>query len=439
MQGGWGHVSSETHQDLRLISDPALELAERVGNSGSWRVDLPDERFTCSAGLLHILGLERDQCPGKLAEALGQYTHPDDFDVVRESEAAHIQGLAWEGEHRIKRSNGDVRWVHSSTLPLFGDDGDMVALVGFIQDITDKKVAERELQEITHSYRATFEQAAVGIAHAGPDRTWLRVNQRLCDMLGYPMEELMELTFADLTHPDDVAASLENFGRMLSGEQDTYDAEKRYMRKDGSVMYANLSAAAVRNEDGTLAYLVSVIEDISDKVEAQQALKMEVDKFTTAFRTSPDAVNINRMSDGLYLEVNEGFTRLTGYTPEDVAGKTSADIAIWTDMADRAMLVEGLRQHGQVDNLEAVFRRKDGSVTTALMSARIIEVEGEPCILSVTRDIAERKAAEVALRERSEMVRLLLDSTVEGIHGLDLQGRITLLQPGVAQDAGLRG
>lgn len=143
------------------------------------------------------------------------------------------------------------------------------------------------------------------------------------------------------------------------------------------------------------ARLRSTLEaEIVERAATEESLRLSERKFSTAFHTSPDAVNINRLSDGLFLEANEGFTRLTGYTREDVRNRSSQDIEIWADSGDRERLVEGLRSNGVVNNFEARFRRKDDSVTIALMSAQVIDVEGERCILSVTRDIAERKQAE---------------------------------------------
>jgi PAS domain S-box-containing protein len=180
--------------------------------------------------------------------------------------------------------------------------------------------------------------------------------------------------------------------------------------------------------------LMSELErDIKERNVAEEALGRSEAKFSTAFHTSPDAVNINRLSDGLFLDVNEGFTGLTGYTPEDVAGKGSQDIAIWVDPADRGRLIEGLQADGVVLNLEAEFRRKDGSVITGLMSARVVDVAGEQCILSVTRDISERRNAEIALRESEERFRVLFDSATDGIFLLDSRGTIVTLNAAFAE------
>lgn len=131
---------------------------------------------------------------------------------------------------------------------------------------------------------------------------------------------------------------------------------------------------------------------------AEQSLIESEEKFSKAFRISPDAVNINRLHDGLFIEINQGFTEVMGYTVEDTRGKTSADIQIWVNPADRQRLTKGLQEHGEVLNLEAPFRRKDGSIAIGLMSARVIELNGSKCILSITREITERKKAEEELQ-----------------------------------------
>ena len=139
--------------------------------------------------------------------------------------------------------------------------------------------------------------------------------------------------------------------------------------------------------------------------ERTNSLRESEERFRLAYSTSPDAININRMSDGLYVDINEGFTRQTGFTREDVIGRTSQEINIWCDPADRQTLVRGLRERGCYENLEACFRRKDGSVTTGLMSARIIVLRGVPHILSITRDIGDRMRMEEENRRLEERLQ----------------------------------
>jgi len=146
-----------------------------------------------------------------------------------------------------------------------------------------------------------------------------------------------------------------------------------------------------------LSFMISISSPVAlaiERMQAEAALRQSEEKFFRAFHTSPDAVNINRLEDGLFLEINQGFTRQTGYTAEDVIGKTSLEINVWTNPEDRQRLVEGLKEHGEVNNLEAVFRFKDGSTGVGLMSAKIIEINGEKCILSMTRSIDDLKQAQ---------------------------------------------
>ncbi len=153
--------------------------------------------------------------------------------------------------------------------------------------------------------------------------------------------------------------------------------------------------------------------DILERDHAREALRASEEKFATAFRTSPDAVIINRLADGRYIDINEGFTELTGYTADDVRGKTSADTTIWADPADRQRLVDRLRADGVVHNLEAEFRRKDGTTTTGLMSAQTIVVDGEHCILSVTRDISDRKRIEDEIVRLNQELEARVDERTE--------------------------
>jgi len=145
-----------------------------------------------------------------------------------------------------------------------------------------------------------------------------------------------------------------------------------------------------------MALYIAIID--AEKQEIDRRLEESEEKYRLAFYTSPDAVNINRL-DGLYVDINEGFTRLTGFTRADAIGKLSSEINIWAIPEDRVKLVAGLQSKGHVENLESQFRCKDGSLITALMSASMFKLNNEPHILSITRDITERKRIEAKLQE----------------------------------------
>src|SRR5262245_24772601 len=129
----------------------------------------------------------------------------------------------------------------------------------------------KALRDSGARFRATFENAAVGIACVAEDGCWLEVNQRLCDIVGYSREELMTKTFGDITHPDDLESDWNQARRLLAGEIENYSMEKRYYRKDGSIVWVNLTVSLARKADGSPDYFVSVVEDISARKRLEEA------------------------------------------------------------------------------------------------------------------------------------------------------------------------
>jgi PAS domain S-box-containing protein len=165
---------------------------------------------------------------------------------------------------------GDTKYFLNNLTGIV-ENGSLMRAWGTQRDITERKQAEEELRESEERFRRTFEQAAVGIAHVATDGHWLRVNRRLCDIVGYEKEELLGLTFQDLTHPDDLETDLEGARRLLAGEIETYSREKRYFRKDGSIVWIYLTVSLVRSPLGEPRYFISVTEDITERKRIEEA------------------------------------------------------------------------------------------------------------------------------------------------------------------------
>ena len=201
--------------------------------------------------------------------------------------------------------------------------------------------------------------------------------------------------------------------------------ESQWKNAHGELRDFIFNKAIFTDDKGNIAGLIGALLDITEQKRVEEALRESEEKFRLTFSSSPDAVNINRLRDGLYVDINDGFTQLTGFTREDVSDKTSLDIHIWHDPEDRKRMVQELQKKGFCDNLEAVFRRKDGSLTTALMSARVISLKNEPHIISITRDISERKQAE-AERER---LLLAIEQADEIVVITDNSGNIQYVNP----------
>ena len=201
-------------------------------------------------------------------------------------------------------------------------------------------------------------------------------------------------------HPDDLGRSMKAVEKALKGEKE-FDTEFRIVRPDGSVRYIKAHATTLRDGNGAPTQMIGVNYDVTEQKMAEFALKESEERFRLSFMTSPDAINLNRLEDGLYIDINEGFTQIMGYTRDEIIGRSSLSMNIWKNPEDRETLVEGLKANGYVKNLEAEFIGKDGKVRYGLMSARIIVLNHETVILSITRDISSIKETQIAL-ERSE-------------------------------------
>jgi len=182
---------------------------------------------------------------------------------------------------------------------------------------------------------------------------------------------------------------------------------------------------------GVTTLLGLLIVNRIKREQAADVLAKSEEKFRKAFYTSPDSVNINRLEDGMYVSINPGFTKIMGYTEDDIIGKTSVACNIWDNIEDRQRLVDGLKQDGSVANLEAAFRAKDGTIRHGLMSASVIDLNDVPHILNITRDITDRKEAQEALRESESKYRLVADNASDVIFVLDMDFRYTYVSPSI--------
>jgi diguanylate cyclase (GGDEF)-like protein/PAS domain S-box-containing protein len=263
----------------------------------------------------------------------------------------------------------------------------------------------RWLRDNEERYRASFDQAAVGILHTSLQGRILKCNESFARIVGYSPEELVGSNFQEITPPEDRDGGKAAAMHLLSGEVSNVSFEKRYLRKNGSLTWVTLTISIQHNDEGRPLFFLTLVQDINARKQAeellaaaQEALRVSEERYRTAFQMSLDSINLNRLSDGIYVECNNAFLETTGYTREEVIGHGSIELNIWENSADRGRLVEMLNRRGVCRNLEARFRKKNGEMYWGLMSASVIELEGVPCILSISRDISEVKTAQDEIR-----------------------------------------
>lgn len=211
------------------------------------------------------------------AEACGRQTHglfQTQFSQPQEQVNEQIQSTGeWSGELTHQTKEGRTVIVQSFWLAQSDAQGQIMEILETNIDITDRKKADQALRESEERMRLFFERQLVGMAITSPQKGWVQVNDKICQMLGYSREELMQLTWAELTYPEDLSADVTRFERLLNGEIESYTLEKRFRRKDGSIVFTILSVGCVRRADGTVDYALSLLEDITERKHAEEALR----------------------------------------------------------------------------------------------------------------------------------------------------------------------
>jgi diguanylate cyclase (GGDEF)-like protein/PAS domain S-box-containing protein len=250
--------------------DPQLvALADDNARIATWEWDPSTDELRWTSGRSEIYSRPTSEINS--SSAWESLVHPEDLVKLRSVvEATLRDGNGYWERFRVAGKGGGTLWILGYGKVIRKPD-QSVKLVGINLDVTDWVEA---LVASEARFIATFEQAAVGIAHVALDGAWLNVNRRCLEIVGYPKEELLKLTFADITHPDDLETDWALVRELLEGKRDTYAMEKRYLTKDQRLVWANLTVSLVRRSDGSPDYFISVIEDIT----VRKRIEMERDE-----------------------------------------------------------------------------------------------------------------------------------------------------------------
>jgi len=301
----------------------------------------------------------------------------------------------------------------------------------------ERMVAKRtaEVIEGEQRFRATFEQAAVGIAHVSPEGRFLRINSKFCDIVGYSEEEMLSLTFQDITHPDDLDADLEYVRKVLNGKIETYSLDKRYYRKDGSTVWVNLTVSLVFDRRGSPNYFVSVVKDISERKQAEEALQQSRDFLEHLIAAVPDAVFSIKIPERTINWANDSFN-VMGYEPEEYIGESTEKYYANPEDYDEVghLQREAIRKGDDAIMNEVMVLRKDGKVIPAELTATFYREEGNLSqVTACVRDISERKRAEEKIAKSEEKYRSLVDNSMVGVFESTTDGRFTFANDAMAR------
>jgi PAS domain S-box-containing protein len=432
------HAQKTTELELRKREEQ-LNLAIEAGRFGTWDFFLDGNRFSSSYRARAMFGR-----PPDVELSYGEFVsmlHPEDRATLQQAYIRALEpgGLSdFEISYRITRPDGAVRWIAARGKGVFsgvGSERKPERLIGTVQDITEKKLAEEALRASEARLRAIVETEPECVKLLSANGHVLEMNASGLAMIeADSLEQVQGVSLGKIVDPRYRAQFAELTKQVFQGNPGTLEFEITGLK--GTRRWLQTRATALLDKNGRPSALLGITRDITDQKAVEKALRSSEEKFRTAFHANPEAMTITTLADGVYLDVNDAFLRVTGFTREDVVGRKSFHVGSWVEKQDRKRLVETLKAKGRVESMETTFRKKNGDIFFVHLSAELIEIGKLQCVLATSQDVTEHSRVVEELRISEEQHRSLIDRAPYGICRISAQGRFLLVNPALARMLG---
>lgn len=395
----------KVEEELRKREMQLGEVQE-IAHIGSWEVEISTNRMTWSDELCRIYGLNTHE--GEITcEDFFQRVCPDDRGFVQKVFIkAFRDHKPFSFDYRIVQPDGTRRTLYTRGAFVADPTGESGRVIGIALDITERRRIEQALLESEKRYRELFENIPIGIYRTTPDGRILMTNPALVQMLGYASFDELALHNLDRERAEPTYSRSE-FKNTLEEKGEIKGLEAEWVRRDGRVVFMRENAKAIRGEDGTVSYYEGTVEDITENKLAEEARRTSEERFSKAFNASPHSMSISTLEEARFVDINDTFLSITGYTRDEVIGRTAFELGLWPEAEFRAKALKVINRRAAVRDLETWVRTKAGEVRTALLSLEIIKLGDRQYLLVAANDITERKLAEEQLKSSREQLRAL--------------------------------
>ncbi len=366
-----------------------------------------DTLLAVNDAFLRVTGFARDEVLFRNADELGLWADDPEYSTIKRllHEGKPVRGF----DTRLRTKKGETRFVNVTASRLDVDEDGFLIVA---RDVTNLKRAEEALQKSEEIFAKVFRSSPHLVSVTTmKEGIFIDVNEAFERVSGYKRSEIVGRTAIEMkvwaSEPERLA-----FVERMRETGRVRDLEIQWRIKSGEVRIGQVSAEIIQL--GGEQCIVSIVQDVTDRKKAEEAKRKSEERFAKAFHGSPHLVAITSLESGELLDVNEGFERMSGFSRSEAVGRRTLDLDLWDGADRRAEFVRELKTHGRVREMEVSLNNRTGETKTALLSAELIEIEGEPCAITIIQDITERKKTEVALKNYTQRLRTLreIDSAI---------------------------
>ena len=378
-------------------SQERLDLALDSAQLGTWDWHIPSGMLYGSARAAQLHGLE----PIPFHESFEEFFEGvpgEERDSMRDAYRSLREGPAgnYQLTYRVQLADGSSRYLESRARLYRDEKGQPLRMAGTLLDITDQVEREQRLVASEEKFATLFQVSPDPICVTRQDSgQFIEINNSFTQTFGWTAADVIGRSADDIGLWDASAQSLRRIEQVIR-EQGLNNVAIMVQHKDGQSLTCVISSRQI--SVGEQPCIVTTLRDITQQQRSEAALKASEEKFAKAFHSSPDAITITERDTGRYLEVNDGFCRLTGYRAEEVIGKTVYQVGIWAEEKQRSMLLAELQLKGRVHHLEMLGRNKSGQLLTVEVSVEPITLNETDCLLLTARDVSLLKNAEAQIR-----------------------------------------